>query len=244
MRLRTIALAASGLVAAVVLAACGNNSDANGMANMPGMNQDSTSSTSAPPAQASPTVDATNFNASDAMFATMMIPHHEQAIEMADIILGKSNIDQAVHTLAQQIKDAQGPEIQTMKGWLQDWGTPSQEQTASSSDGMRGMTGMSSSTAGMTGMTGLSSMAGMGGMGGMDGGMVSQRDMDALQAATGSDAAKLFLTGMIAHHQGAIDMSKSELAHGQNPDAKALAQKIIDGQTAEIAIMQKLLDQK
>jgi uncharacterized protein (DUF305 family) len=233
MRLRIVALAASGLVAVVVLAACGSNGD---MANMPGMSGNSTSSAPTSPPPASSTADATSFNASDAMFATMMIPHHEQAIEMADLILGKDNIDQRVVTLAQQIKDAQRPEIQTMKGWLQDWGTPYQEPTASSG-GMGDMNGMSS-------MSATSSTGGTGGMGGMDGGMMSQQDMDALRTATGADAAKLFLTGMIAHHKGAVDMARSELTDGQNPDAKALAQKIIDGQTAEISTMQKLLDQE
>ena len=61
-------------------------------------------------------------NAADSKFVMMMIPHHEQAIEMADTILAKPDIDPRVLDLAEQIKKAQGPEIELMKGWLDDWG--------------------------------------------------------------------------------------------------------------------------
>ena len=46
---------------------------------------------------------------------------------------------------------------------------------------------------------------------------------------------------MIIHHQGAVAMADTELADGANPDAKALAESIKTSQTAEIAIMQRLL---
>ena len=52
----------------------------------------------------------------------MMIPHHEQAVEMSDTILGKDGIDDQVQALAQQIKDAQAPEIELMQSWLTNWG--------------------------------------------------------------------------------------------------------------------------
>lgn len=60
-------------------------------------------------------------NAADEMFATMMIVHHEQAIEMSDVILAKNSVDPAVTELAQKIKDAQGPEIDRMNDWLKAW---------------------------------------------------------------------------------------------------------------------------
>ena len=56
------------------------------------------------------------------MFARMMIPHHQQAIEMSDMILAKQGIDPRVIDLAKQIKAAQGPEIEKMQGWLNQWG--------------------------------------------------------------------------------------------------------------------------
>jgi uncharacterized protein (DUF305 family) len=77
----------------------------------------------------------------------------------------------------------------------------------------------------------------------MGGGMMSQADMDALDQATGKEAARLFLTGMITHHKGAITMAQHEVANGQNPEAVALAQKIITDQQAEITTMNQLLTQ-
>ncbi|WP_324253907.1 DUF305 domain-containing protein [Microbacterium schleiferi] len=65
---------------------------------------------------------AGEFNTADSMFAMMMIPHHQQAVEMSDMLLGKSGVDQQVMDLAQQIKDAQAPEIDLMQSWLEAWG--------------------------------------------------------------------------------------------------------------------------
>lgn len=203
MRFRTTALATGLLATALVLAGC--TSGGNDMPGMPGMDHGSGTSSS------SPSASATEANAADQMFVMMMIPHHQQAIEMADLILGKDGIDPRVTELAQQIKDAQGPEIDTMAGWLDDWGMPYD-------DSMPGHD-----------------------MGGMDGGMMSEEDMAALEVATGVEASRLFLTGMIAHHQGAVTMAQDEVDNGQNADVIALAQQVIDGQTAEIATMQEIL---
>jgi uncharacterized protein (DUF305 family) len=78
---------------------------------------------------------------------------------------------------------------------------------------------------------------------GMDhgGGMMSDDDMAALEAATGAEATRLFLEQMIEHHQGAIDMAEQEVADGENPEAIALAHKIVEDQTSEITTMQDLL---
>jgi uncharacterized protein (DUF305 family) len=147
------------------------------------------------------------FNDPDIAFVTQMIPHHKQAVEMADILLGKTGVDSRVVDLATQIKAAQGPEITTMTAWLKSWGQPSPEP----------MDGMAMN------------------------GMMSQDDMDALTKASGPESSKLFLTQMIQHHQGAIDMAKEELSTGQNADALALATTISDAQTAEIATMNDIL---
>lgn len=72
-------------------------------------------------------------------------------------------------------------------------------------------------------------------------GMMSQDDMDALKSAQGAEAAKLFLTQMIAHHEGALMMAKTEEASGENADAVALSKNIIAAQEAEIQEMQALL---
>ncbi|WP_298229713.1 DUF305 domain-containing protein [Gryllotalpicola sp.] len=202
MRLRTIALASGALITAtLLLAGCAQSND---MGGMPGMDNGSMPTT--------PSTGTTAFNSADEMFLTMMIPHHEQAIQMADVILGKDGIDPRVTALAQQIKDAQGPEITTMKSWLKGWGMPYPSATPS------GMAGMDQGD-----------------------GMMSQNDMTALENATGVDAARLFLTGMITHHQGAIQMAQSVIDSGHDPKVVALAKKISAAQTAEITTMQSIL---
>ena len=64
----------------------------------------------------------------DVMFAQMMIPHHEQAIEMSDIILSKDDVPADVTSLAEEIKAAQGPEIAQLTDWLEQWGEPTQPE--------------------------------------------------------------------------------------------------------------------
>jgi len=111
---RVIALAAPPLALVLVLAGC---ADA-GSGSMPGMDHSGGTTSSA-----SPSVEVQGeFNTADSMFAMMMIPHHQQAVEMSDMLLGKSGVDQQVMDLAQQIKDAQAPEIDLMQSWLEAWG--------------------------------------------------------------------------------------------------------------------------
>jgi uncharacterized protein (DUF305 family) len=74
-------------------------------------------------------------------------------------------------------------------------------------------------------------------------GMMSDADMRKLDQAKGAEFDKMWLDMMIEHHQGAVDMAKTELTKGSNADAKALAQKIIDAQQAEITEMRGLLSQ-
>ncbi|WIX98040.1 DUF305 domain-containing protein [Amycolatopsis mongoliensis] len=86
-------------------------------------------------------------------------------------------------------------------------------------------------------------MPGMPGMNGSMPGMMSGTDLTKLEGAEGTEFDKMWLDMMIRHHQGAVDMAKAELSTGSNVDAKALAQKIIDAQEAEITEMQELLTQ-
>ena len=107
---RTTLLISGALAAVLTFAGCASNSGSN--EGMEGMDH---SSSSAPATEAS-------FNSADVMFAQMMIPHHEQAVEMSDVLLAKEGVDQQVLDLAQQIKDAQQPEIDQLREWLTAWG--------------------------------------------------------------------------------------------------------------------------
>lgn len=198
--------------------------------------QSSTSSTSAA-ASASPSAassDATH-NDADVTFVQGMIPHHQQAIEMSDMLLGKQGIDPEVISLANEIKNAQGPEIATMQGWLQEWGASSSPAPAPTSTAMPGhnMPGHQMPSG---------DMGDMPGMGGGGHGMMSEADMAALQNAQGAEASRLFLTQMIAHHKGAIMMAQEEIEIGQFPAAVEMARAIVSSQQAEINTMQGMLD--
>lgn len=160
----------------------------------------------------------------DVMFAQSMIPHHEQAIEMSDSILGKQGIDPRVIDIATEIKAAQAPEIEQMQSWLDEWGTPEQD--------------MSDMPHGDMPMDGQDMM----GEGMMGEGMMSDDDMAALEDAQGVDASRLFLTQMIAHHKGAITMAQREIDNGRFPAAVELARSIVTTQQAEITTMQGVLD--
>lgn len=149
-------------------------------------------------------------NPADIMFVTMMIPHHQQAVEMSDLLLAKSGVDADVRKLAEQIKAAQQPEIDQMKSWLTDWGIDDSHMGAMDhSDHM--------------------------------GGMLSKEELDKLRKADGPTGQRLYLKGMIEHHQGAIDMANNVLEAGQNPDVEKLAQEIVTSQQAEITEMNKML---
>lgn len=70
-----------------------------------------------------PSANTSAHNSVDVEFAQMMIPHHEQAIEMAALVATRAGSG-AVKSLATDIDGAQGPEITTMTGWLKAWGQP------------------------------------------------------------------------------------------------------------------------
>ena len=153
------------------------------------------------------------FNDTDVAFARDMIPHHQQAIQMARLANGQAE-DSRVIDLAGRIEAAQQPEIETLSGWLEDW---------------------DADTGRMDHRTG--------GMDGGMGGMMSEQDMHALRNATGAEFDRLFLEQMITHHEGAVEMAETEIADGQDAEAIALAESIRDSQTAEIAELDSLLNE-
>lgn len=112
-KFRLMALMVAPIAMAVSLAGCTDVGDGS----ITGMGQGGMMSSASPSAPTDGEV-----NASDSMFVMMMIPHHEQAVDMSNTILGKDGIDEQVRDLAQQIKDAQGPEIELMRSWLTSWG--------------------------------------------------------------------------------------------------------------------------
>ncbi|GAA4971267.1 DUF305 domain-containing protein [Pseudonocardia tropica] len=220
MKITHVATAATTLTAALVLSACGGAEPAGSAS--PAAPAPAPTSAAAPGAAVS-----TEHNQADIAFAQGMIPHHRQAVEMSKLATDRAGSDD-VRGLATEIEQAQGPEIAQMQTFLTTWGAPA-------SGGMPGM-----DQGGMSGMDhGGMSQGGMG-QGGM-GGMMTPDQMRQLEQADGDDFDRMFLEMMIAHHEGAVQMAETELAGGINPEAKALAQKIIDAQQAEIGQMRGLL---
>ena len=156
---------------------------------------------------------AEEHNDADVEFATEMIPHHQQAVEMSEMALDQGGPD--VQELAGRIQTAQAPEIETMTGWLEAWGEDVPE-TQDHGD--------------------------MGGMDHSDtGGMMSPEDMESLGDTRGTAFDTMWLEMMIEHHDGAITMARAQVADGANPEAVALAEDIAESQEAEIVEMEALL---
>ncbi len=218
MKRNTTTLAALTLASALALTACGTGTEDNGAGSDSAPATSSAAATSTTTDTAAPSATApgsaeeisAEHNDADVMFAQMMLPHHEQAVEMSEMLLAKDDIPAEVADFAQQVVDAQGPEIERMNAMLTAW----------DAEPMADMEGMDH--------------------GGMSG-MMSEEDMAALEEAQGTEAARLYLEQMTAHHEGAVDMAQDEVDNGQNPQAVALAEQVIDAQEAEIAQMEQML---
>lgn len=149
--------------------------------------------------------ESSAFSSSDIMFAQMMIPHHQQALDMSELALSLAETSE-VKDLATQIRDEQEPEISLMRDWLSAAGAS--EDMGHSSHGMDGM--------------------------------LTEEQMAALLSASGAEFEKLFLEGMISHHEGAIAMAQMVL-DSANPEVRSLAEAIVSSQQTQIDYMKTLL---
>lgn len=166
-----------------------------------------TSSNNSTPASVSAIYDD-----ADVTFATNMIGHHSQAVDMAAMVLERGTTT-SVRALATRIKDQQDPEIKALAGFLRTWGRPVPTESMNMQHG-----------------TGHNAM-----------GMMSSAEMSKLEGLSGRDLERAFLTDMIEHHAGAIMMSQTEITNGKYAAAKELANRIVAAQTGEIAEMRALL---
>lgn len=114
-RRKTAAPTALIALGSLTLAACGDDTESR---SMPGMDHGAPSAS-----RTTPTAPAGDFNDADVTFATQMIPHHQQAVQMANMA-GYTATTPEVKKLATAIKAAQDPEIKTLSGWLTSWGKP------------------------------------------------------------------------------------------------------------------------
>lgn len=177
----------------------------------------------------------TTYTAADVAFMQHMIVHHAQAVEMVE--LQKTRGENArVNLLGRRIALSQEAEMELMRGWLSERGQPLEMQ------------GMDHGSHGGMDHSAHAGHAGNGAVSPDDtpvmAGMLTPRQMRALAAASGAEFDRLFLTGMIQHHQGAIDMVRDLMS---TPDAAEdtvlsdFATSVVGDQSAEILRMQSLL---
>lgn len=164
-------------------------------------------------------------SAKDVEFMQGMIMHHAQAVEMVALMSSRTE-NKELRLLGARISQSQSDEMNFMKRWLENRGKP-----------------ISAPMAGMDGMD----------MPGMDHsghhqmlmpGMLTPRQMTALGKAKGAEFDRLFLTGMIQHHGGALTMVKElfdTAGSGQDAELFNFATDVDSGQRAEIRIMQAML---
>jgi len=165
--------------------------------------------------------------AADVQFMQHMIIHHAQAVEMTALIESHTQ-NKALRTLGDRISRSQSDEIKFMKRWLAARGEPVEAP-------MSGMSGMD-----MPGMDMSSHHM-------MMPGMLTPQQMDALRKAKGAEFDRLFLTGMIQHHNGALKMVKDlfdTAGAGQDAELFNFTTEVDSGQRAEIRIMQTMLGEK
>ncbi|GGG62104.1 DUF305 domain-containing protein [Kocuria dechangensis] len=209
---RSTTLTVLSLASALAVAGCGTSGAQDSAGTV---SETATPATSAPDATGNASASgepiAEEHDDDDVMFAQMMIPHHEQAVQMSETLLAKDAVPAQVRDFAQKVIDAQGPEIERMDQMLSTWGAP-----ATPDDGDTGH-------------------------GGHGSGMMTEEDMGMLNDAQGAEAARLYLEQMTVHHEGAVEMAQVEVENGSNSQAVQLARDIISAQEAEITEMEELL---
>jgi uncharacterized protein (DUF305 family) len=178
------------------------------------------------PGEANETVDPDDVVAqpgtdrADVAFMQQMVPHHAQALEMSQLAQTRASDDQVV-AMARRIKGAQGPEILGMTSWLRSRGLEVPETMADAMGAEGGHGGHGSHGGDDRAATARH-------------GMLTERQMSALAAARGNRFDRLFLAGMIQHHEGAVAMARDEIEAGSDTVAMELAADVAAGQQAEI----------
>jgi uncharacterized protein (DUF305 family) len=178
-------------------------------------------STSGPGDAAAPTATpsgvAANVNHADVHFVRSMVSQNDQAVEMCKMVLAKRDLNTEVRDVAEQIRKVQEPQLEIMSRWNDTWSQ-------------------------MPGQGGEADEGGTAHHGG-ENGLMSEKQMEKLDTTDGSTAQRLFLEGMIRHHQGAVVIAEAEAGAGNYEDAVELAKEMVATQKAEIVAMQQVLSE-
>lgn len=164
----------------------------------------------------------------DVGFMQGMIMHHAQAVEMTALIESHT-VNKDLRSLGARISSSQSDEIKFMKRWLEARGEPTSPM-------MPEMAGMDMPSHAVHATHSM-----------LMPGMLTEKQMEALKKAKGEEFDRLFLTGMIQHHNGALIMVKDlfdTAGAGQDAELFNFATDVDSGQRAEIRIMQTMLGEK
>jgi uncharacterized protein (DUF305 family) len=206
------------------------------------------STTEAARDDAAATVDARPSGA-DVCFVEMMVPHHEQAVEMSEILLGKDGVWERGQRLARYIQTVQGQEIDAMTAWLTAWDmalTDAAEQPhADGPDphpvGSHGGTGHGAMGHGAAAEKGASLMPSCSHDHATMDGMLTDEEMDSLRRADAVLAQRLYLELMIPHHEGALTMAEEALAEAENPFVLSTATHVVQEQVSELESIEAMI---
>ena len=164
----------------------------------------------------------------EAGFARDMQVHHIQGVEMAMVIRDRTG-DEGVRLLGYDIATTQAHQAGQLYGWLVEWGL----RQAGSQPPMTWMMSPGSSGDGMSG-----------GMGGLMPGMATSAQMAELSEASGVEAERLFLSLMIAHHEGALEMAEALLERSDHRSVVTFADAVLLSQASEIGLMTRMLAER
>ncbi|WJV44738.1 DUF305 domain-containing protein [Streptomyces flavofungini] len=189
---------------AIVLGGCGGDGGTN----------DSTSDT-----RASVTAQGRQHNRADVTFTQRMVPHHRQAIEMAEMARTHTTSTE-IKAFAAKVEHVRTAELATMCAWLEKWGEEIPRGTGARDDPARGHDREGHHDAR---------------------GMTHQERMRHLDGTHDAEFDRSFLTMMTDHHQGAIDQARAVKSTGAHAATKALADTVISTRSAEIARMKAMM---
>lgn len=177
----------------------------------------------------------------EAGFARDMQQHHDQAVQMA-LIVRDNSVDPEIRSLSYDIATSQAQQSGQMYAWLNDWGLPQASTDAP-------MTWMSQPVLGGSADSGHGHGAPSGDPSstvspGVMPGMATEEELESLRQSTGTEADVLFLTLMLAHHKGGVEMAEAVLDRSDHPLVTTLARAIVFAQSGEIDYMEELLAQR
>ncbi|MFW6641791.1 DUF305 domain-containing protein [Nocardiopsis algeriensis] len=230
--MRRLALVTGTALTLLCTSACTGEEEPQEAANVIAPGAPGESSSPATSEQIAALAEEQGHNEADVTYLVLMIEHHGQALEMAELAPERHERED-IGRIADRIAAAQGPEITVMEGWLETnvFG-PARENPAYEN------------------FCGLEGSGHHGGDGGCDlgvdhgdmPGMASPEDMERLEAAEGDEFDQLFVELMTAHHEGAVTMAEEAMENGEDQEVLRMANDVIAEQNAEIERMRQALE--